>query len=279
MSDSLSRILAYAALSVLVLAFRGSLGAAPNRVSVGAELERLAQAHGFVLAGLEQTEDAFGRSGGDTLYLRLRRLLENFDHVIVQNPEGGVERVIVLGEKVPFEPTAPVSAPPPSGDAVDAGEAEGDSEGEIVLETFRRGTQHSVQASIEGKGGRRVTRRLMVDTGADYVVLPSSLVWRLALNPKDLTNREMQTANGKLTARVGPIAALWLGENRIEDVDAAFIDDRKLGGDGLLGMSVLGRYKVTIDDEGNRLILGNKQGTAPAQDSQAGSGRPSEKNP
>ena len=97
MSDSLSRIVTYGAVIVLFLSFRGSLGAPPNRVSVGAELERLAEVHGFALVGLDQTEDAFGRAGGDTLYLRLRRLLESFDHVIVQNLEGGVERVIVLG--------------------------------------------------------------------------------------------------------------------------------------------------------------------------------------
>jgi len=41
-------------------------------------------------------------------------------------------------------------------------------------------------------------------------------------------------------------------------VDTAFIEDAQLGGGGLLGMSVLGRFRVTIDDEHNRLTLVDK---------------------
>jgi hypothetical protein len=35
----------------------------------------------------------------------------------------------------------------------------------------------------------------------------------------------------------------------------AFLDDDKLGGNGLLGMSVLGRYQLTIDDEHDLVTL------------------------
>jgi aspartyl protease family protein len=218
-----------------------------EQVEVADELERLAETHGFAVVGLEQTEESFGRAEGDELYPRLRRLLENFDHVIVQSPTGTVDRVIVLGVKVPFEPLPPPL--PPVGEDTD-----------ILMETQRRGTQHLVRVSLEGKTGSKVERELQVDTGSDYLVLPLSLIKELGVDERSLEKREMQTANGTVEARIGTLPTLWLGKHRIGNVEAAFLDDAKLGGNGLLGMSVLGRYKLTIDDEKNRITLGSKEG-------------------
>jgi clan AA aspartic protease (TIGR02281 family) len=127
-----------------------------------------------------------------------------------------------------------------------------------VLKTERRGTQHSVGTSLEGAGGKRIGRTLLIDTGADYVVLPESLKSQLGVAEDKLKEREMQTANGRAKASVGVLPALWLGEQRIPDVEVAFIDDGKLGDGGLLGMSVLSRYTMTIDDEEGRLTLSAK---------------------
>lgn len=225
-----------------------------NKVRVGEELQRLSAIHGFSVVGLETTEDATARAGGEELYPRLRRLLEGFDHVIVQTPGGGVDRVIVMGETVPFVPV-PRSA---GGAPGQGGSGSKPPAGDIVLDTERRGTQHSVNVSLEGAGGKRVSRSLLIDTGADFVVLPASLVASLGIAPAQLRRDEMQTANGKVRARVGVIPAVWLGDRRIPDVLAAFIDDGKLGNNGLLGMSVLGRYTMTIDDEAGRLTLASK---------------------
>ncbi|HSO80212.1 MAG TPA: peptidase A2A, partial [Chromatiaceae bacterium] len=60
------------------------------------------------------------------------------------------------------------------------------------------------------------------------------------------------------TARMGRLAGVWLGEHKIADVQVSFIDDAKLGGNALLGMSVLGRYRMAIDDEANHLTLSPK---------------------
>jgi clan AA aspartic protease (TIGR02281 family) len=229
-----------------------------QKVLVADELERLAEEHGFSVGGLEQIEEAFGRADGEKLYPRLRLLLENFDHVIVQSPEGGVDRVIVLGEKVPFEPTPP---PEPAGAPPPANAAGGD----IVVETERRGTQHVVRVTLEGESGGKVERELHVDTGADYLVLPQSLISKLGIDKKDFDVRDMQTANGKVTASIGTLPALWLSGSRISSVETAFIEDARLGDNGLLGMSVLKRYKLTIDDDKNRITLGRKD-AAPAKD-------------
>ncbi len=42
------------------------------------------------------------------------------------------------------------------------------------------------------------------------------------------------------------------------DVAVSFIDDERLGGIMLLGMSYLGRYGLTIDDDNNLITLVRK---------------------
>ena len=64
--------------------------------------------------------------------------------------------------------------PPPSPGA-------GQAMDHIELKTTRRGTQHAVQISLEGADGKRVSRELLVDTGADFVVLPASLLSALGI--------------------------------------------------------------------------------------------------
>ena len=70
-----------------------------------------------------------------------------------------------------------------------------------------------------------------------------------------LKTYEVETANGKLPASVGQIPSLRLGEEEIDDVEIAFIDDQSLGDNALLGMSVLGRYRIILDDEAGTLTL------------------------
>ena len=87
------------------------------------------------------------------------------------------------------------------------------------------------------------------------------------IDGEGLRPSEMQTANGKVQARIASQPAVWLGQSRIENVRAAFLEDQMLGNSGLLGMSVLSRFTLTIDDKGNRLTLdakGGGQGGAPA---------------
>jgi clan AA aspartic protease (TIGR02281 family) len=185
-------------------------------------------------------------------------LLEGFDHVIVQTETGEVDRIIILGEKVA------VVAPPliietegsglPS-DAASDGEEDGESGDSIVLPTQRQGTSHAVNLTLEGPNGQRVQRVLLIDTGSDHVVLPASLIGPLGISPNDLRMQTVQTANGTVDARLGTLSGVWLGETRVEGVSAAFIDDTRLGGNALLGMSLLGRFRVTIDDEQNQLTL------------------------
>jgi clan AA aspartic protease (TIGR02281 family) len=230
-----------------------------ERVDVGAELERLMGIHGFNMrpADLASAREVEGRAEGEALIPRLRTLLENFDHVIVQAPGGGVERVLILGEKAPYVPPAP--QPPQTAQGEPAAEDDGEpAADDIVLDSQRKGSSHAVTLTLEGSGGRRMQRMLLLDTGADYVVLPSSLIAPLAIPADGLRSQPVQTANGTVEAQIGKLTAVWLGGQRITDVDAAFIEDERLGGNALLGMSVLGRFRVTIDDDANQIVLGSK---------------------
>jgi len=223
--------------------------AAAVQVQIDDELARLQAEHTFELTGAELVAGAVGHAEGDDLWHRLRLLLERFDHIILQGPGGSVERVIILGRTSLVTPPSVVlhdtSAASPDADETD----------DIELETIRSGNQHSVLVHLEGGDGRRVERLLLVDTGADSVVLPASLIAALGIDDDSLGTRDVQTANGIAQARIGTLPAVWLGERRIVGVQAAFLPDDRLGNAGLLGMSVLGRYRLTIDDEHNQLRL------------------------
>ncbi len=165
------------------------------------ELERMMTQHGFAMksADLDATRDKKVRAEeGTELLSRLRVLLEGFDHIIVQTPEGGGERVLILGAKTPYTPLTP--AAPAPGAAAPAGAA-----GEIVLDTQRVGSSQAVTLTLEGQDGRRVSRVLLVDTGADYMVLPSSLIAQLGTSPEGLRRQQVQTANGNVEAALGTL--------------------------------------------------------------------------
>ncbi|MFD2110936.1 retropepsin-like aspartic protease family protein [Thiorhodococcus fuscus] len=231
---------------------------APSRsgqVEVAVELEHLMSEHGFKVRGIEQTQGALGHIAGDELRARLDTLLEAFDHIIVQAPGGGVERVIILGEKSAYVPPPMVTSVDGASETDDGGASKGD---EIVLGTTRKGSSHAVTLTLEGVGGQKAEESLLIDTGADQVVLPVSLMSTLGMSPSSTRSQSVQTANGSVEAYVGKLSAIWLGETRISDVEVAFIDDQRLGGNSLLGMSVLGRFRMTIDDEKNQLTLASK---------------------
>jgi clan AA aspartic protease (TIGR02281 family) len=228
------------------------------QVEIAPELNRLSSEHGFTVTGAEVLEDERGRAEQAPLYRRLRILLERFDHIIVHGDAGDVDRVIIIGRTntTPPAPKMQLEAPPD--------QPPDQAAGPIELETIRKGSQHSVRVTLEGVGGRRVDRALLIDTGADAVVLPASMIGPLGIDQAALSEREVQTANGRVQALMGKLEAVWLDGERLGGVAVAFLDPEKLGSSGLLGMSVLGRYQMTIDDENNRLTLTPNGGGAKA---------------
>lgn len=208
---------------------------AGDLTEISQEIERLSHDNTFSVTGLKNTVGHYGHADREVLRERLRRLLEDFDHIIVERPGGGVERVIVLGEKVPYNPQP------------DWGETTEPSEIEVPVSAGR------VEAVLEGYDGKRLERSLLLDTGADFVVLPLSMAGRLQIDQSELETRVMQTGNGEVEAQIGRIRAIWLGAERIADVETAFIADGKLGGAALLGMSLIRRFDWEIRENQLRL--------------------------
>ena len=63
------------------------------------------------------------------------------------------------------------------------------------------------------------------------------------------------TANGQVPVRVGKLQQVRIGNAKAREVAVGFIADDKMGNNYLLGMSFLNRFRVTIDDDANRLTL------------------------
>jgi aspartyl protease family protein len=226
---------------------------AGHQVMVFDELDQMATTDGFVIDGSAHLGDAQAWIDGGDIYSRVRILLDGFDHIILQDGNGKISRVIILGQK-----GAGGEFQHENLDGRGAEDVPHEGPVQIILETSRIGNQHSVEISIETRKKTRLNQSLIVDTGATLVVLPKSLRNELGLDGSKLEQREIQTANGKVNALIGVLPGVWLADHRLDDVEVAFIEDEKLGGPGLLGMSVLGRYQMTIDDSAHRLILTSK---------------------
>ncbi|QBQ55525.1 retropepsin-like aspartic protease family protein [Nitrosococcus wardiae] len=197
------------------------------------ELKRLSAVHGIVIKGLEKTRTIPARSTQGSLRQQLQKLLADFNYVMIQAPDKGIERVLILHPK----------------------EATPDVPEQIVLATERKGNHHVVRATVMGSRSMAIDVSLLVDTGASLVVLPASILPELGFNADDLEDQEVQTANGPVKAKVGQLHAIEIGTEVVYNVDTAFIDDSLLGRNGLLGMNVLGRYLMTIDDQQNLITL------------------------
>ncbi len=197
------------------------------------QLDSLAADHDFDLdVRTDLSQIPSKRVSGDLLN-QLDTLLADYNHVIIRSVHSGVEKVIVLGRKQRLPP-------PPD---------------EIVLKMQRRGTHHLVQATLVGTNGEEIPFELLVDTGSTFVVLPHSLIAELGIAGDELTSRQVRTAQGRVTANIGKIPMIRIDDEEIDNVEVAFIDDRKLGNNALLGMSVLSRYKMTLDDENSTMTL------------------------
>ncbi len=234
------RLAALLAAAVLVLGVLvrsgpsyGQTGANADAGSLRAVLGGLAARHGIAVHGIETIDEQPAPAAGGSPRQRIQALLEDYSYMLVQKPGGGVESVMIMGRKRRVVP-APES---------------------IDIETSRRGAHHVVIGDLTGRDGASVTVPMIVDTGASTIVLPWSLIERLGFEAEALEDGMMETANRRVPGKKAVLASVEIGAAVEHDVPVAFIDDSRLGGTMLLGMSFLGRYRLTIDDADNRITL------------------------
>jgi len=197
------------------------------------QVRELAAAHGFDIEGLDRIQDVDEKRVEGDVHEQLKALLSDFNYVVLHDAFGAVEKVLISSRKEPF-----------------AGVPR-----QYVINTTRRRGQHIVQALLAGPTGIEQKASLIVDTGATSVVLPESMSRALGFRAAELQDGIGQTANGKVTAKLGTLSSVRIGQAVARDVSVAFVKDEMLEGHLLLGMSYLGHFRLTIDDASSRMFL------------------------
>ncbi|MCH9670464.1 MAG: retroviral-like aspartic protease family protein, partial [Gammaproteobacteria bacterium] len=192
-------------------------------------IRAFADEHGIEVRRLEKVTAAPERFVSGDAREQLRQLLAGYGYILIDGTDGP-EQAIIVG---------------PKGDASDS----------IVIATRREGAHQLVDVVLVGPGGKRLSVDLLVDTGASTVVLKNSAMDALGIDPGVLEVGIAITANGEIEARTGVVPFLLLGGIQMRDVKVSFVPDQGLVGNQLLGMSVLGRFRVTLDEKNSRLIL------------------------
>jgi clan AA aspartic protease (TIGR02281 family) len=126
---------------------------------------------------------------------------------------------------------------------------------EVIVPIERRGAAILVRARVNDQ----LSGFFVVDTGATLTAISrqaaeSAGIWAGAETPMV----SLQTAGGIIQAPLVQIQSVRVGEAEVKEVKAVVLD---LPGfppqiAGLLGLSFLGRFKVSIDVENGRMILG-----------------------
>lgn len=196
------------------------------------QLERLAKQNGIVIEGLDRLGAEPAKQAGGDAAQQVKALLSDYNFLIV-GQGGKIERLTITSAK-DFSPRPQASG---------------------SVKTRRLGTHHQVQAVLNGPNNAEIPITLLVDTGATTVVLPASMMTALGFEAGQLQTATSQTAGGAIPTRIGVLRSLKVGDVLAENVPVSFIADQKLGGARLLGMSFLNRFRFSLDDDNNELLL------------------------
>jgi|CXWL01.1.fsa_nt_gi clan AA aspartic protease (TIGR02281 family) len=110
---------------------------------------------------------------------------------------------------------------------------------------------------VELNGSRTV--QLILDTGASHTILSQEVVRDLALLPSDYRPGLvlLKTASGSVDARVVQIDSMKIATAEVRNSSAAVhtVPDFPAGVDGLLGLSFLHQFEITLDSSKGELRL------------------------
>lgn len=221
-------------LGMMLVAFRLSAQPAVEGDDLFGQMDSLQEQMHIKITGLERIDNAAKVATHGSLEQQFEQLFAPYNHIISRNRKGQLEQVSIIGKKEPKETNR------------------------IVLPARLEGKHFIVSVSLSGDGRLWQNLDMMIDTGADLVVLPDSMIAQLGLADSPFRQQQMQTANGTTTARIGELQELKLAGETITHVAVAFVPDRLLGDTRLLGMSVLGRYQINIDDRLQLITLFKK---------------------
>jgi clan AA aspartic protease (TIGR02281 family) len=128
----------------------------------------------------------------------------------------------------------------------------GTASGEEVFAVSRPNAVVKLPVSINGTPGL-----FILDTGATFVSLKSTFAQKAKVQVDANSAVRLNTANGSSTAKRGRAGTIQLRSLQAKDVPIVVQDDAKglfgEGVDGLLGMSFLSRFKLTVDARNVRI--------------------------
>ena len=107
---------------------------------------------------------------------------------------------------------------------------------------------------VEALIGGTVRTRLLLDTGAEFTVLSLAAARRLALDLGSAAVIPLRSASGVFFAPIIKVQSMTVGDATAYDVEV-IVHDATPGLDGLLGMSFLDNFLVTISTSDEKLIL------------------------
>lgn len=129
-----------------------------------------------------------------------------------------------------------------------------ESSGEVRVPLLRAGRSMVVQARLNGTRNAR----FIVDTGADITMLSHELARDLGIVPTASSPTvTLNTAGGTVRVDLVRVDSIEVGEAEVRNIAAAVHDlpDAPSGVDGLLGLTFLDRFLVTLDSAKGELRL------------------------
>jgi clan AA aspartic protease (TIGR02281 family) len=107
---------------------------------------------------------------------------------------------------------------------------------------------------VEAVVGGTLRTRLLLDTGAEFTVLSTAAARHLALNLGNAAVIPLRSASGVFFASMIKVPSIAVGDAVAYDVEVV-VHDATPGLDGLLGMSFLDNFLVTISTSDEKLML------------------------
>jgi clan AA aspartic protease (TIGR02281 family) len=104
---------------------------------------------------------------------------------------------------------------------------------------------------VEAILGNALKSPLIVDTGATFTVIPMAAARQLGLDLDNAAVIPLRSVSGTFLAPLTKVKSLRVGDATVRDVEVVVYDIAPGGGVGLLGMSFLGDFQVTINAEKN----------------------------
>jgi clan AA aspartic protease (TIGR02281 family) len=130
--------------------------------------------------------------------------------------------------------------------------------GQVTVPVSRAGHSLTVQAKLNGTH----EARLIVDTGADITILSHEVARNLGIVPiSGSSTVTLNTVGGSVRADVVRLGTIAVGSAEVQNVPVAVhtLPDAPPEVDGLLGLTFLDKFLVTLDAQKGELHLKKRE--------------------